>query len=495
MLDSGVDASHPDLAGNNNILGCPAGSDCQYDWNNDAIGHGTHVIGSILAAKNGFGVVGVVGGGATIYTENLFGTQTTMSETTLAGSWDRCVAKLDTLKATNPNAKLVVSMSIAGGSKPIQGVSDKVDALYSRGDVLFFAAAGNSGGSTVLYPAGYNNIISVAAVGADSSVASFSQYNADVEIAAPGVDILSTLRNADAPAKGAAINPLTVPAGFFGATPTPVPTLLQQSSRGQASGNVVDCGKGDAPCRNANGAICLIELGGNAICDKISACATAGGVGVIIYNDAASAGTSSDCAPLSTQSAPAPVGLSADSSACSASLPAVGVSRAQGLSLLGSLSTAKSIVKGASNKGSVSVKIDGSAASLPYGVKSGTSMATPYAAAAAGVVWSAYPSCSNQEIRNAVKKSAKSLNAGAEYVGSGLVQIKAAMDYLKANPCGTGVRSVDASGIDAGTKVAQAPSSGTDNVLVLAQDAAGSPGGNKKRADSLGRKLMKHGVR
>jgi hypothetical protein len=58
------------------------------------------------------------------------------------------------------------------------------DSLYAQG-VLSIAAAGNDGNSRVSYPAGYDSVISVAAVDEAKNWATFSQYNKDVELAGP----------------------------------------------------------------------------------------------------------------------------------------------------------------------------------------------------------------------------------------------------------------------------------------------------------------------
>ncbi|MCP4496903.1 MAG: S8 family serine peptidase, partial [Phycisphaeraceae bacterium] len=61
--------------------------------------------------------------------------------------------------------------------------------------VLPIAAAGNSGGTNLGYPASYDAVVSVAAVDSSEELASFSTRNDQVEIAAPGVSILSTVIN------------------------------------------------------------------------------------------------------------------------------------------------------------------------------------------------------------------------------------------------------------------------------------------------------------
>uniref|UniRef100_UPI00260DF6DF S8 family serine peptidase n=1 Tax=Arenimonas sp. GDDSR-1 TaxID=2950125 RepID=UPI00260DF6DF len=78
-------------------------------------------------------------------------------------------------------------------------------------DILFIAAAGNSGANndaTAAYPSGYNvpNVIAVAALASDGSLASYSQYGATtVDIGAPGSAIQSTLPVASGNGKNASV--------------------------------------------------------------------------------------------------------------------------------------------------------------------------------------------------------------------------------------------------------------------------------------------------
>jgi serine protease len=63
---------------------------------------------------------------------------------------------------------------------------------YDEG-VLVVAAAGNSGNTALSYPASYATVMSVGDVDSNKSIASFSQYNSQVEISGPGVAILLTI--------------------------------------------------------------------------------------------------------------------------------------------------------------------------------------------------------------------------------------------------------------------------------------------------------------
>ena len=83
-------------------------------------------------------------------------------------------------------------MSLGGG-----GFNQLENAAYNRifedENVLLVAAAGNDGNTAFSYPASYDSVMSVAAVDRFENHASFSQWNNQVDIAAPGVDVLSTL--------------------------------------------------------------------------------------------------------------------------------------------------------------------------------------------------------------------------------------------------------------------------------------------------------------
>jgi len=85
----------------------------------------------------------------------------------------------------------VVSMSL-GGSRSVRSELTAFNSAYTAG-VLSIAAAGNDGTTAKSYPASYDSVMSVAAIDEDKIVADFSQYNTAVEIAAPGVAVLSTL--------------------------------------------------------------------------------------------------------------------------------------------------------------------------------------------------------------------------------------------------------------------------------------------------------------
>ena len=92
--------------------------------------------------------------------------------------------------AASQGAK-VISMSLVGGASTT--IQQAVANAWNNGNgAVIVAAAGNDGDGTLNYPAAYPEVVSVAATDNRDQRASFSNANADVEIAAPGVNVLSS---------------------------------------------------------------------------------------------------------------------------------------------------------------------------------------------------------------------------------------------------------------------------------------------------------------
>ncbi len=89
----------------------------------------------------------------------------------------------------------VVVMS-SGTDEDSQPFRDACRNAYDSGMILV-AAAGNTHGGNVTYPARYDSVIAVTATNLNGSPASFSPIGPEIELAAPGVDILSTTRGDD----------------------------------------------------------------------------------------------------------------------------------------------------------------------------------------------------------------------------------------------------------------------------------------------------------
>ncbi len=180
VVDTGIDNSHPDLQA------VVAQKDFINNDNNaeDDNGHGTHVAGTIGAlTNNGTGVAGM-NWSVSLMAAKVLNASGSGSYTAVANgiTW-----------AADNGAK-VINISL-GGSFGSRTLSNAVKYAWNKGAVLA-CAAGNSGKSTKFYPAAYTQCIAVAATDQNDKKASFSNYGSKwVDVAAPGVAILSTMPN------------------------------------------------------------------------------------------------------------------------------------------------------------------------------------------------------------------------------------------------------------------------------------------------------------
>ena len=162
VLDTGVDASHPDLAPN---MGGVVG--------NMSEGHATHVAGIIGAVDNAFGVVGVAPGCTLLSYQCLPGNSASIAQMLM--------------QAVRDGAD-VVNMSL-GAYGDDEGLHDAIKAAWGAGVVLV-AAAGNDP-TRISYPAAYPEVIAVSAVDENGKRAEFAPVVSN-HVALPGVDLLST---------------------------------------------------------------------------------------------------------------------------------------------------------------------------------------------------------------------------------------------------------------------------------------------------------------
>jgi thermitase len=185
IVDTGIDQTHPELSGKTvNCADAIGGAVLEGTCIDDSL-HGTHVAGTIAAkANNATGVAGVAFNSTLAICRALRGG----AGVGLTSDVANCI------NWTHSKGAKVISMSLGGGASTTlqSAVANAWKGGATSGSVLI-AAAGNDGNSTVSYPAGYSEVVSVAATDANDAKASFSNTNADVEVAAPGVDILSTI--------------------------------------------------------------------------------------------------------------------------------------------------------------------------------------------------------------------------------------------------------------------------------------------------------------
>ena len=177
VLDTGVDASAPDLAGRLVQGWSFDGSDPAIDAN----GHGTHVATiSAGGADDGTGIAGVAYAGVSVMPVRVLGADGTGQDADIIEGL---------VYAVDHGANVVVmAFSNPGESAALQAA---VDYAWSQG-VVVVAAAGNDGGSTATYPAGLSKVVGVGATAPGDAVASFSNQSAAVFIGAPGSDIAAS---------------------------------------------------------------------------------------------------------------------------------------------------------------------------------------------------------------------------------------------------------------------------------------------------------------
>ena len=196
VLDSGVNFNHFDLRDNFDLSANELGYDFVSDdfFPEDVYGHGTHVAGILAAASNGFGVVGVAPNAQIValrvLDDNGEGTASRIIE---ALQW------IQNYNAAHPDSPIRITNNSYGTGSNSSQLEAAFDVLASSG-VLHIGSAGNEGsaagnGNNVGYPARYASVVAVAALDKNNQRASFSSTGSDVEIAAPGVAVLSTWKD------------------------------------------------------------------------------------------------------------------------------------------------------------------------------------------------------------------------------------------------------------------------------------------------------------
>lgn len=201
VIDTGIDRQQPELNvvdGINCAQGSPMSAKCSGDGDDDHY-HGTHVAGTIAALDNGDGVVGVAPG-ARLYAVKVLNSQGSGYTSWIVAGIDWVTARASTIEVAN--------MSL-GGSGYSAAEYNAIQGAVNAG-VAFAVAAGNSSADASGFsPGGFDNVLSVSALAdfdgipgglgsptcrsdVDDTLASFSNWGSQVDIAAPGVCILST---------------------------------------------------------------------------------------------------------------------------------------------------------------------------------------------------------------------------------------------------------------------------------------------------------------
>ncbi len=409
IIDSGFHTGHEDLQGVN-----VDGYDGNLPWDQDGSGHGTHVSGTIAAMNNALGVVGVTPGTVQVYMVRVFGDD---------GAWAYSSTLIDAANRCASAGANIISMSL-GGSRSNTTERRGFDSLYARG-ILSIAAAGNEGTTAYSYPASYSSVVSVAAIDESKLVADFSQKNDQVELAAPGVGVLSTVPYIDY----STINVEGV--DYLGAH-------IEYSARGTASGALVDGGL----CTTTGawaGKVVLCQRGDISFYDKVMNVQNSGGAAAVIYNNV-------------------PGGfLGTLGEGYSSTIIAISLSQEDGLYLVANKLGAL---------GAIESTLTQPASGYEY--YDGTSMATPHVSAVAALVWSADPTATNAEIRSALSATAEDLGVVGRDTsyGYGLVQTFDAIEYLIGSGGGT-TGTVHVADLDATKSISKSKWTATVTVKVV----------------------------
>lgn len=180
VLDTGIDSDHPDLKPNLKAYMDFTGSKYGPE---DQQGHGSHCAGIIAGSQNNRGMIGIAPE-VDLYSAKVLGDDGT-------GGFDSIVKGIRWAMEQKVD---IISMSLGTSTKPPESVHTLIKQAVAQG-IIILAATGNENGK-VCWPAMYDEVIAVSAIDNNLQRASFSNYGIKNEITAPGVNIVSTYKNA-----------------------------------------------------------------------------------------------------------------------------------------------------------------------------------------------------------------------------------------------------------------------------------------------------------
>lgn len=382
VADTGLDYYHPDIAPNyRGGTDTIAGDDDPLwesfwdpEWGEEvAETHGTHVAGTVIAANNSVGVLGVAPS-ANLYHARVLDAYGGTAATVMDGV--RWLVETAGCK--------VVNLSL-GGAAPSTTEQNFYGEMRSKG-ALIVCAAGNGSGTTLIYPAGYASNIAVGAVDVNNSHASFSNTGSALDVSAPGVRVLSSV-----PQNHGFQESWVRTTETFASNGFEYAGLTDGITR-----PIIECGLGkigEFP-PTVLGNIALIKRGDITFSDKVTNAMNAGALAVIIYNNVAgdligTLGTSGNW------------------------IPAVSVSDTAGAILVSQAGSTGTVVNRFTS----------------WDTYDGTSMAAPHVTGVLALAWSVNPTASNSAVENSLFTTCTDLGAvGYDTTfGFGLVDAYAAV--------------------------------------------------------------------
>lgn len=418
VVDTGVSTDHPDLMANlrgadgRNFVPATGGGVVASDWA-DEQGHGTHVAGTIGAVgNNGLGVAGV----------NWVSSIVPVRVLDLAGSGDDPTIASGIAYAADHSR--IVNMSLGGqGGSAVMG-----DAIAAHPNTLFIAAAGNESqnvDAAPLYPCAfpYANVICVASTTQAGGLSSFSNFGpTSVDLGAPGTDIESTTQSFVVPYSdplltgSAGWTQTGTPAGAWQRIPTTSPSYFAWDLQGSLTAPQWDLTTPALPA--FGGTDCrldaFLDSSLNPGTQSFSVAASTNGVTWTTVLDPV-AGTSNGfeefVVPLGAYDGMTGVRLR--------------------FRVTGPSGTYGGVTSYATLMNPVIACVTPEPAGGTYGLKSGTSMATPAVAGAAALLLARDPSLTVAQLRHALLSTVTPTPglAGATVTG-GRLNIAAALDSL-----------------------------------------------------------------
>ena len=398
VIDSGVNGAHAEIRdvfqGGYNVLE-------PEEPVRDGVGHGTHVAGTIAAAHNDLGVVGVAPNGIRLWGVRAIGDDG-------FGSMEDVMAGLEWAleKKKTEGGRWVVNFSL-GGEESSNAEREAIARAIADGMVIV-AAAGNESIPTdpapVSYPAAYPNVISVGAVDENVAHAWFSNEGPELEFVAPGVKVISLDLHDDTFLSYVRTHDNQV---------IETKPLVGSKPEGGITAEVIDCGLGTpadfGPA--VQGKIAVIQRGGDTFADKVRRAKEAGAVAAVIYNNSATTAIVWTLYPQEDPDAknyPWPV--------------AVGMTLDDGEALL---------AKG----GSITIGLDPD----DYSQRTGTSMSAPHVTGAVALLWMLAPAATPEQIYNALITTARDIGPEGkdDKTGYGLIDVYAAAKMLAPSAFGT----------------------------------------------------------
>ncbi len=257
-----------------NICGNPSATNSSW--------HGTHVAGTVAAVtNNNTGVAGVAYGAKVVPLRVLGRCGGSTSDIADAIVW-AAGGSVSGIPA-NPNPAKVINMSLGGPSSCASVTQNAINSARANGAVVVVAAGNSNANASGFTPASCNGVINIAATDRNGNRATYSNFGASIDVAAPGgmggADGVASTKNAGTTTPGAdnyaysagtsmaAPHVAGVAALMFSVnpnlTPDEVETILKDTARSFPSGSTCSTSNCGAGIIDARAAVDAAQGGGN----------------------------------------------------------------------------------------------------------------------------------------------------------------------------------------------------------------------------------------